>query len=58
MALEAESRGRVRRFHQNVTLVGGVLLILGALAAGYLAFFRPSREFPAWLFRLRALFGP
>jgi hypothetical protein len=56
MPLQPEERERVKRFHQNVTLLGGLLLMLGAVAAGFV-FFRPSREFPHWLIAVAKFFA-
>jgi len=57
MPLQPEERERVKRFHQGVTLAGGLLLVGGALAASYMAFFRPSREFPSWLISVARFFS-
>lgn len=57
MALEPEARERVKRFHQNMTLVGGVIFVLGAMAAGYVAFFWGGRGTPDFLRALERLVG-
>lgn len=57
MPLDPEARERVKRFHQNMTLVGGLLFVLGALAAGYVTFFWGGGQTPGFLRALERLVG-
>lgn len=56
MPLEPEERERVKKVHQWVTFAGGLVLMLGAVAA-VAVFLRPSREFPHWLLAFAKWFG-
>lgn len=49
MGMDPALREKVRRFHLRVTLLGGLMLVAASLAAAYIFFLRPSREFPRWL---------
>jgi len=54
--MDEPTRQRIRTFHQWVTFAGACLLILGALAAGYLIFFRQGGRFPSWLMAVARFF--
>lgn len=53
--MDQTERERVRRFHQNATLLGALLMVAGGLAGAYIIFFRQSREVPAFLTALARL---
>lgn len=57
MAMNEATRLRVKRFHLRVTFLGGVILVLGSLAAGYMAFVWTGTDLPNWLYALAPLFA-